>query len=387
MQIVRDDDVHHAEGQRRVGLGLDGDPLVGDGSRGTQTRIYHDDLGAVLAGLYEIAELGGVGVGHVAAPEHHHLRVHIVARVVGSAALAEAERHAHGGAVVAHDALDVEGGAAVGAGEARGRLPRELRQIARERVEAAGLGTVLRLGGLHALGDLLDGLLPGDLLELAAAALAGTLHGVHHADVLVVGAGAQTDGTQAAVGVVVAAGHLARGDSVDLVVLHAGAQVAAGGAVHRAAGALIGEALLGVGHRAGLGQLVLLGGSARRTAHSRSTHGRRDGQPARALHEGAAGELPVMHELGGGQLVLLFHSPPLFSPRYGGKAPDRESIGRGTWQLLPNIGRKEIPVLGRRTWPRVRDQARQRQGLENKGGRKHKRRDRSRAARERGPFG
>ncbi|MFR7404281.1 MAG: hypothetical protein ACLUW6_06635, partial [Coriobacteriaceae bacterium] len=107
---------------------------------------------------------------------------------------------------------------------------------------------------------IVDGLLPGDLLELAAAALAGALHGVHDAHVLIVGARSQADGTQAAVGVVIASGHLAGGDGVDLVVFHASAKVAARGAVHRAAGTLVGEALLGIGHRAGFGQGLFLGG-------------------------------------------------------------------------------------------------------------------------------
>ena len=72
VQILADDDVHHAEGQSRVGLGLDGDPLIGDGRRRAQARIHDDDFGTVLASLHKVAELGGVGVGHVAAPEHHH---------------------------------------------------------------------------------------------------------------------------------------------------------------------------------------------------------------------------------------------------------------------------------------------------------------------------
>ena len=313
VQVLADDDVHHAEGQRRIGLSLDGDPLIGDGRRGAQARIHHDDLGAVFAGFHKVAELGGVGVGHVAAPEHHHVRVHIVARVVSAAALAEAQRHAHGGAVVAHDALDIEGGGAISAGETGGRLPGKLRQVARERVEAAGFRAVLRLGGLHALGDLVDGLLPGDLLELAAAALAGALHGMHDAHVLVVGARAQADGAQAAVGVIVAPGHLTGGDGVDLVVLHAGAQMAARGAVHRAASALVGEALLGIGHRAGLGQLVIfaLALLGRGAAKGTGADGGRDGQPARALHEGAARDLAVLHDLGGSELLFLFHTPPL----------------------------------------------------------------------------
>ena len=312
VQVLADDDVHHAEGQSRVGLGLDGDPLIGDGRRGAQARIHDDDLGTVLASLHEVAELGGVGVGHVAAPEHHHLGVQVVARVVGAAALAEAERHAHGGAMVAHNALDVEGGGAIGASKTGGCLPGELRQVARERVEAASLRAILRLGGLHALGDLVDGLFPGDLLELAAAALAGALHGMHDAHALIVSTRSQADGAQAAVGVVVASRHLAGGDGVDLVVFHASAKVAARGAVHRAAGTLVGEALLGIGHRAGLGQGLLLGALLRRcAAKGAGADGGRDGQPSRALHEGAARDLAVLHDLSGSELLFLFHTPPL----------------------------------------------------------------------------
>ena len=159
VQVVRDDDVHHAQGQRRVGLRLDGDPLVGDGAAGAQARVHDHDLRAVLARLHEVAVFRGVRVGHVAAPQHHHLGIQIVARVVRAALLAERQPHAHGRAVVAHDALDVERGGAVGAGEARGRLPGQLGQVAGERIEAAGLRAVLRLRLLHAGGYLVDGCL------------------------------------------------------------------------------------------------------------------------------------------------------------------------------------------------------------------------------------
>ena len=125
-------------------------------------------------------------VGEVAAPQHEHVRVLlVVARVVRGPDDAEAHLHAHGRAVIAHDALNVPGSGTVAAGKARGGLHGKLALIARERVERAGRGAILRLGGLHALGNLVHRLLPANALEDALAAFAHALHRVHDAQILV----------------------------------------------------------------------------------------------------------------------------------------------------------------------------------------------------------
>ena len=260
-----------------------------------------------------------------------------------AALLAERQPHAHGRAVVAHDALDVERGGAVGAGEARGRLPGQLGQVAGERIEAAGLRAVLRLRLLHAGGYLVDGLIPGDALELAGAALACALHGEHDALVLVVRALPQRHAAQAGVRVVVAARHLAWHDAADAVVLDAGAQMAARRAVDRAAGALVGVALVRVARlRAGLGRRRLLLGRAARHAEAQ---GRRHGDPSRPLHEGAAGELAVLHEFHRSELVFSFHaSPPSFFRRAA-------RVWRRRLSRPCPAGRLRLPVAGDRCVP------------------------------------
>ena len=65
---------------------------------------------------------------------------------MGAAALAEAERHAHGGAMVAHNALDVEGGGAIGASKTVGFVEEG------SPVQAAGLQVgdeILAVNGHH----------------------------------------------------------------------------------------------------------------------------------------------------------------------------------------------------------------------------------------------
>ena len=60
------------------------------------------------------------------------------------------------------------------------RCLRQLAQVACERVERSGL-RVFGQHGVELLGDRVDGLVPGDALELARAALARAPHGVHDA--------------------------------------------------------------------------------------------------------------------------------------------------------------------------------------------------------------
>ena len=167
VQVVADDDVHHAKRERGVGLRLEGNPLVGDGRCRAQAGVHHHDLRALLARLHEVAEFGRVRVGHVAAPQHDHVRVEVVARVVRAALHAVGQDHTHAGALIAHDALDVEHGAAERAGEARGRAHGEVARVAGERVEAGGLLAVLVLRLKQLLRDFVHGLIPRDALEFA----------------------------------------------------------------------------------------------------------------------------------------------------------------------------------------------------------------------------
>ena len=187
LAVVGDDPVHHAQGQRGVGLRVDGNPLIGHGGCGALARVDDDDLAAGLLGGHVVAQLGGVGVGDVAAPHDEQLRVEVVTRVVRAAAGAEAHGHAHGGAAVAHDAFDVPRRGADAGGIARGSLPAHLAQVARERVER-GLRGVLGDDGVELLGDEVHGLVPANALKLARTALADALHGPHDAGLFVLDA-------------------------------------------------------------------------------------------------------------------------------------------------------------------------------------------------------
>ncbi len=343
--VVGDDPVDHAERERRVAAGADGNPLVGDGGGRGEARINVDDLRTALAGAHNVAQLARVGVGQVAAPDDHHVRVLlVVARVVGAADDAVDHLHAHGSAVIAHDALDVPGGGTVASGEARGRLHGQLALVARERVERAGGGAVFLLRLLQTRRDLVHGLIPADALEFAAAALARALHGVHDAQVLVLHALDERHGAQAGVGVIGTARHLARLHGHEFAVAHVALQQAARGAVVAAArvGVLGGGQLFGglIGARARLGQVVgrLLGRSASRGTEPQ---GACHGNPADALDEGAAVHLPVFHEFDrtrvlrevlDGALLVIAHNSPFSCCRavYPERHPDTPSPSRSS---------------------------------------------------------
>ncbi len=307
MQVVADDPVHHAQRQRRVGLRVDGNPLVGHGGRGALARIDDDNLRPVLARGHVVAQLGGVGVGHVAPPHDEQLGVQVVARVVRPAMRAEHHGHAHGRAMIAHDALDVPGGSPHRCGVARGRLPRQLAQVAGERVERSRL-RVLRQHGVQLLGDLVDSLVPGDALEFARPALAGAAHGIHDARLLVLQALDVAHRAQTGVRVSRTPRHVARLDAHELAIAHGAAQMAARRAIHRAHRV---HGLLAGGRRRFVGQ---------RRGCSRALHAeaqrRRNGYGADALDERTTGQLAVAHEVRGfacgGMRLVRLHRALLF---------------------------------------------------------------------------
>ena len=288
VQVVADDPIHHAQRQRRIGLRLDRDPLVGHGRRGALARVDDDDLRAVLARGHVIAQLGRVRVRHVASPHDEQLGVQVVARVVRAAMRAEHHGHAHGRAMVAHDSFDVPGGGPYGGGVAGRRLPRQLAQVARERVERSGL-RVFGQHGVELLGDRVDGLVPGDALELARATLARAPHGVHDARVFVLQALDVAHGAQARVGVPRPSRHVARLHAHELAVAHRAAQMAARRAVHRAHRM---HGLLAGGCRGLVGQRFGRAGTLHPKAQRRC-----DGYRPDALDERATGQLAVAHEV------------------------------------------------------------------------------------------
>ena len=248
LAVVGDNPVHHAQGQCGVGLRVDGDPLVCHGGSGALARVDDDDLAAGLFGGHVVAQLGGVGVGDVAAPHDEQLRVEVVTRVVRAAAGAEAHGHAHGGAAVTHDAFDVPRRGTDAGGIASGSLPAHLAQITCERVER-GLRGVLGDDGVELLGDEVHGLVPANALELARAALADALHRPHDAGLFVLDALNVAHRAQAGVGITRASRHVAGLNAHELAVAHGALQVAAARAVDGAHGmhALFARSLVG-GH-------------------------------------------------------------------------------------------------------------------------------------------
>ena len=202
--------------------------------------------------------------------------------------LAEHHGHTHGRTVVAHDALDVPRGCAQAAGKTRGSLPRQFAQVARERIER-GVLRVLRHHGVEFLGNQVDGFVPGDALELAAAALARALHGVHDARVFVLHVLDVAHGTQARVRIARTARHVARLHADELAIAHRAVQVAARRAVHGA-------------HRVHrllprLSRSLFSDGHAFRRCLRAESERRRHRDGADALDERATGQLPVAHEV------------------------------------------------------------------------------------------
>ena len=247
------------------------------------------------------ARTAGFGLDGVLAEHHDELGVHDVRGVVGVAHAVEVGQRGRdlGGAVraVASQA------AAVHVDEAA-EEPADVRGVHAARVVVPdGLGAVLVEDAGVVVGDHLVGLFPGDLLELALAALAHALHGVAQA-VGVVEPAADRAAAQAGADLVIAelvvAGVVAL-DPGDLVVLDVQAQGAAALAVDRAVppdDRLVGSALLG-------GRLVCVGVLAEeRRGPARRRGGAQPGQ-RRSLDEAAARERRANR--------CLCHSPLLFS--------------------------------------------------------------------------
>ena len=154
---------------------------------------------------------------------------------------------------------------------------------------AVGLGAVLLLLLLQLRGDLVEGLVPGDLLELALALLAHALHGVQQA---VRGVHGVHGGVALGAQRLRAAAEVVAGLGIALHVHPAavldgaqGGAVGAGGTAHLAPGVLDFDNRLGTFLATGLGQLVFLERLRRAAAEHRcGTEG------GGALEQRASGE-------------------------------------------------------------------------------------------------
>ena len=157
----------HGGDEQPVGAGPDADPLVGDGAVAGAHGIDGDELDAALL---ELAERHLDGVGGVVLGDAEHQEVAGVVPV-GVAELPEraAEGVHAGGRHV--DRAEAAVGGEVGRAVLDGPPSRERLAL----VAAGEEGELLGIGAAHLaqpLGGKAQGLLPGDLLEVAGAALA-----------------------------------------------------------------------------------------------------------------------------------------------------------------------------------------------------------------------
>ena len=184
MPVVGKDVVRHRSHHRGVGVGLDGDPpcVVGGGGIGV-LRVDADELAAALLGEPHVIERVAAveRVGRVPAPHDHQLGVG--ERVVLVAVLDGAEGHARGECRALIGRHRPRTGAAAEHAEEASEKALDLIRLVQDAVRRAGIrlveerrGAVLALQVDHALGDVRQGFVPADALELALATLADALH-------------------------------------------------------------------------------------------------------------------------------------------------------------------------------------------------------------------
>ena len=188
VQVLVDDDVEHAQRQRRVGAGAQAQPVLGLRREPGELRVDNDQLAPALHRLDQPVAQERIGIAHdrVATPVENALRSHPIL-ICLVAVLAELRHVGH--PLVAHD--DVA--------QRRARQhARVARQKAQRKVGAAKVGVLIvgnylrhvttgadhRDDGLratlllelaHVLLDDVVRLVPADALPLVLAALAGAL--------------------------------------------------------------------------------------------------------------------------------------------------------------------------------------------------------------------
>ena len=171
VEILLDDHVDPAECERRVGAGADLQEQIGLLGHLAEARVDDHELGAALLAVrVHPVPQKRLRCDGVAAPQHYEVGVHPV-RLIGAEAAVGAGLEPH------------VAGVADGAVAARVRAAEQVRELVvqpaprarRALGEGERLGPVLvaQLGQL--VGYLVERLVPGDLLPLAAAALAHAL--------------------------------------------------------------------------------------------------------------------------------------------------------------------------------------------------------------------
>ncbi len=167
-----DDHLAHRQGQRRVGADPHRQVVVGVDRRGAVVRRHRHHLAAVVTGLGQVVVPLDVGVDRVGVPDQRQIGQEPV--VHGGDGVVEPPGQVPAGAEVLELRIAVGGRRPEHVGELTGRKGTHLGCQQREdRFRAVVLD-----GIEDGVGDVGERLVPGDLLELALAALADPLEGL-----------------------------------------------------------------------------------------------------------------------------------------------------------------------------------------------------------------
>jgi hypothetical protein len=176
---LRDDDLRGREPQRGVALGLDVDPQVRVYGGRVVVRRNHHQLGAAVARFVHEVDLGDAGVGGVPHPDHDVVGAEPV--VGGSLAVVHAPGldRPHGHVPDPGPGVEYGGTDRVGETDLSGRL-RAVAGVGGAVVVDDRLGALVDGGVDQLVRDLVQGLVPGDALPLAAAPRPDPLERMHH---------------------------------------------------------------------------------------------------------------------------------------------------------------------------------------------------------------
>ena len=192
VQLVRDDHLRGRQAQRRIGLGLRVDPQIRVNAGGVVVRGDDHQLGAAVARLVHVVDLGDARIGGVADPDDDVVR----AEPVGGGSLAVVHApgldRAHGHVADTRPRVEDRGAHRLGEADLTGGL-RPIAGVGGAVVVDHRLGPLLDGRIDDRVGDLAQRFVPADALPLARAALADALQGVgdarrRHLEVAVAGA-------------------------------------------------------------------------------------------------------------------------------------------------------------------------------------------------------
>ena len=282
-------DVHHGKREGGVGGGLHRNPHIGASSQLGHDGVDDHQLGAGLLGVGHEMPVVNLRIGDVGAPHEQRLSVLEIGGIVQ-----------HPITEVAHDAVDATSVGLVASDLDHAgvdlveedivhgrRYAADGSQVSRAAGIGDGLLAVFCLDALPLVGDLLNGLFPGNALPLAGPALAYAAHGILDAvgavNVVDMAQAPQADAINATVGKRV---ERALGRLDDFIVAHMNVELACTRAVAAADAA---EDFLTIA--LGLPRLVSLGlGKAAGSESPGASRGYNSGRNARRLEKVSARE-------------------------------------------------------------------------------------------------